>query len=306
MKFARETAIVGIGATEFSKNSGRTPMQLATECSLLACQDAGLDPSQINGISVFSAEKNTEIEVARNLGIPELTFFSMIHHGGGAPGGVIQQAAMAVHSGVADYVLVYRAFNERSWHRFGGGVQGRHQSPEAFDVSFSWSSPFGLLTPASWVAMYARRYMHQYGATSEDFGRIAVTDRKHAANNPAAFFYQKPITIEDHQNSRFIVEPLHLLDCCQESDGGQALIVTTLEKAKDLKEKPAVIAAAAQGVAKDQHMMKSYYREDIAGIPEMGVVARQLWESTGLGPQNIQTAVIYDHFTPLALSLIHI
>ena len=301
MEFARQTAIVGIGATEFSKNSGRTPMQLATECSLLACEDAGLDPQQINGISVFSAEKNTEIEVARNLGIPELTFFSMIPHGGGAPGGVIQQAAMAVHAGVADYVLVYRAFNERSWHRFGGGVQGRHQSPEAFDVSFSWSSPFGLLTPASWVAMYARRYMHQYGATSEDFGTIAVTDRKHAANNPAAFFYQKPITIEDHQNSRFIVEPLHLLDCCQESDGGQALIVTTLEKAKDLKQKPAVIASAAQGVAKDQHMMTSYYREDIAGIPEMGVVARQLWQSTGLGPKDIQTAIIYDHFTPLAL-----
>tara|TARA_Y100000741_G_scaffold264986_1_gene205469 strand:+ start:235 stop:1407 length:1173 start_codon:yes stop_codon:yes gene_type:complete len=301
MKFSRQTAIVGIGATEFSKNSGRTPMQLATECSLKACEDAGIEPSLINGISVFSAEKNTEIEVARNLGIPELTFFSMINHGGGAPGGVIQQAAMAVDSGVADYVLVYRAFNERSWHRFGTGVQGRHQSPEAFDVSFSWSSPFGLLTPASWVAMYATRYMHQYGATSEDFGTIAVTDRKHAANNPAAFFYQKPITLEDHQNSRFIVEPLHLLDCCQESDGGQALIVTTLEKAKDLKQKPAVIAAAAQGVAKDQHMMKSYFREDITGIPEMGVVARQLWDASGLGPTNIQTATIYDHFTPLAL-----
>ena len=301
MKFSRQTAIVGIGATEFSKNSGRTPMQLATECSLKACEDAGIEPSLINGISVFSAEKNTEIEVARNLGIPELTFFSMIHHGGGAPGGVIQQAAMAVDSGVADYVLVYRAFNERSWHRFGTGVQGRHQSPEAFDVSFSWSSPFGLLTPASWVAMYATRYMHQYGATSEDFGTIAVTDRKHAANNPAAFFYQKPITLEDHQNSRFIVEPLHLLDCCQESDGGQALIVTTLEKAKDLKQTPAVIAAAAQGVAKDQHMMKSYFREDITGIPEMGVVAKQLWDASGLGPKNIQTATIYDHFTPLAL-----
>ena len=301
MKFSRQTAIVGIGATEFSKNSGRTPMQLATECSLKACEDAGIEPSLINGISVFSAEKNTEIEVARNLGIPELTFFSMIHHAGGAPGGVIQQAAMAVDSGVADYVLVYRAFNERSWHRFGTGVQGRHQSPEAFDVSFSWSSPFGLLTPASWVAMYATRYMHQYGATSEDFGTIAVTDRKHAANNPAAFFYQKPITLEDHQNSRFIVEPLHLLDCCQESDGGQALIVTTLEKAKDLKQTPAVIAAAAQGVAKDQHMMKSYFREDITGIPEMGVVAKQLWDASGLGPKNIQTATIYDHFTPLAL-----
>ena len=121
------------------------------------------------------------------------------------------------------------------------------------------------------------------------------------SKQPRRILYQKPITLEDHQNSRFIVEPLHLLDCCQESDGGQALIVTTLEKAKDLKQKPAVIAAAAQGVAKDQHMMKSYFREDITGIPEMGIVARQLWEASGLGPKNIQTATIYDHFTPLAL-----
>ncbi len=301
MDFARKTAIVGIGATEFSKNSGRTPMQLAVEASLAACEDAGIDPTAINGISVFGAEKNTDIEVARNLGIDELTFFSMIGHGGGAPGGVIQQAALAVNSGVADYVLCYRAFNERSWHRFGGGVQGAHFTPEAFDVSFGWSSPFGLLTPAQWVAMFATRYMHEYGATSEDYGRVAVADRKHAANNPKAFFYEKPITLEDHQNSRWITEPLHLLDCCQESDGGQALIVTTLDRARELNQTPAIIGAAAQGVAKDQHMMKSYYRDDITGIPEMGVVARQLWEATGLGPADIQTATIYDHFTPLVL-----
>ncbi len=301
MDFARKTAIVGIGATEFSKNSGRTPMQLATEASLAACEDAGLDPTAINGISVFGSEKNTDIEVARNLGIDELKFFSMIGHGGGAPGGVIQQAALAVNSGVADYVLCYRAFNERSWHRFGGGVQGAHFTPEAFDVSFGWSSPFGLLTPAQWVGMFATRYMHEYGATSEDYGRVAVADRKHAATNPKAFFYEKPITLEDHQNSRWITEPLHLLDCCQESDGGQALIVTTLDRAKELQQTPAIIGAAAQGVAKDQHMMKSYYRDDITGIPEMGVVARQLWEATGLGPADIQTATIYDHFTPLVL-----
>src|SRR5690606_8040833 len=126
--------------------------------------------------------------------------------------------------GAADYVLCYRAFNERSWHRFGSGVQGRHGSSEAMDVSFSWTSPFGLLTPAQWVAVFATRYMHETGATSEDFGRVAVADRRHAANNPKAFFYQRPITLEDHQNSRWIVEPLHLLDCCQETDGGQALL----------------------------------------------------------------------------------
>jgi acetyl-CoA acetyltransferase len=149
--------------------------------------------------------------------------------------------------------------------------------------------------------MFARRYMHEYGATSEDFGRVAVACRKHAAKNPKAFFYQKPITLEDHQNSRWIVKPLRLFDCCQESDGGQALVVTTLERARDLPHPPAVIASATQGSAEDQQMMKSYYREEITGLPEMGLCAKQLWDDTGLGPQDIQAAILYDHFTPLVL-----
>jgi len=301
IKYGGETAIVGIGATEFSKNSGRTPMQLATEACLTACADAGLDSSEVDGMVVFSAEKNTEIEVARNLGVKELTHFGMVNHGGGAACGVVAQAAMALYSGAARYVLVYRAFNERSWHRFGQGVQGQHESPEAFDVSFSWTTPFGLVTPAQWVAMFAARYMHTYGATTEDFGRVAVADRRHAATNPAAFFYERPITLEDHQNSRWIAEPLRLLDCCQESDGGQALLLTTMDRAKDLQTTPVVVAAGAQGVAADQHMMRSYYRNDITGLPEMGVVARQLWQGSGLTPADIQTAIIYDHFTPLVL-----
>jgi acetyl-CoA acetyltransferase len=169
------------------------------------------------------------------------------------------------------------------------------------DVEFGWSSPYGLLTPASWVAMFATRYMHEYGATSEDFGRISVADRKHAATNPKAFFYGKPITLEEHQQSRWIVKPLHLLDCCQESDGGQAFVVTTLERARDLAQPPAVIASAVQGSGENQGMMKSYYRESITGIPEMGLCARQIWEDTGLGPEDVQTAILYDHFTPLAL-----
>ena len=149
--------------------------------------------------------------------------------------------------------------------------------------------------------MFATRYMHEYGATSEDFGRVAVADRKHAANNPAAFFYERPITLEDHQNSRWIVKPLHLLDCCQESDGGQAMVVTTLERARDGRHAPVVIASAAQGSGEDQQMMKSYYRKEITSIPEMGLCARQLWADTGLSADDIDAAIIYDHFTPLVL-----
>ncbi len=301
MSFAGHTAIAGIGATEFSKNSGRSTLRLAVECSDAAIRDAGLRPEQIDGIVLYTTEDNHEIDVARSLGIRELTHMSRIHHSGGAACGTIHQAAMAVHSGAAKYILVYRAFNERSEFRFGAGVQGRAPGPTPMDVDFGWSSPFGLLTPASWVAMFARRYMHEYGATSEDFGRVALACRRHAANNPKAFFYQKPITLEDHQSSRWIVKPLHLLDCCQESDGGQAMVVTSLERARDLPQAPAVIASAAQGSAEDQHMMKSYYRESITGIPEMALCARQLWDDTGLGPGDVQTAVLYDHFTPLVL-----
>jgi acetyl-CoA acetyltransferase len=301
MSFAGRTAIAGIGATEFSKCSGRSTLRLAVECSDAAIRDAGLRPEQIDGIVLYTTEDNHEIDVARSLGIRELTHMSRIHHSGGAACGTIHQAAMAVHSGAAKYVLAYRAFNERSEFRFGAGVQDRAPTPTPMEVDFGWSSPFGLLTPASWVAMFARRYMHEYGASSEDFGRVAVACRRHAANNPNAFFYQKPITLEDHQSSRWIVKPLHLLDCCQESDGGQAMVVTTLERARDLPHPPAVIASAAQGSAEDQHMMKSYYRESITGIQEMGLCARQLWDDTGLGPDDIQTAVLYDHFTPLVL-----
>jgi acetyl-CoA acetyltransferase len=294
-------AVAGIGATEFSKESGRSELRLAVEACEAAIADAGLEPAQIDGMVTYTQDTNPEIEIARNLGVGELSFFSRIHHGGGAACGTVQQAVLAVHAGVADYVVSYRAFNERSGRRFGAGVQDRPPVATAEQAHFAWYAPFGLLTPAQWVAMFGTRYMHEYGATSEDFGRVAVADRKHAATNPRAWFYEKPITLEEHQQSRWIVEPLHLLDCCQESDGAQAIVVTSVERARDLAHPAAVINSAAQGAGADQDMMTSYYRDSITGLPEMGLVARQLWNTTGLGPDDIQTAVIYDHFTPLVL-----
>ena len=299
MTLSRKAAIVGIGATEFSKDSGRSELQLAAEAVLAAVADAGLQPSDVDGLTTFTMETNSEIHVARTTGIGDLTFFSKIGYGGGAACATVQQAAMAVATGVADVVVCYRAFNERSGHRFGSGLS--RSEPTSEGIAMSWVSTFGLMTPAAWVAMFARRYMHEYGATSEDFGRVSVADRKHAATNPKAWFYGKPITLEEHQASRWIVEPLHLLDCCQETDGGQAIVVTTTERARDLAQTPAVVAGAAQGAATGQESMVSYYRDDIAGLPEMGLVADQLWAQSGIGPDDVQTAVIYDHFTPFVL-----
>ena len=300
--FARQAAIVGIGATEFSKASGRSELQLGVEAVQAALADAGLTPADVDGMVTFTMDTNPEIEVARLLGVPELRFFSRIHYGGGAACATVQQAAIAVATGVADTVVCYRAFNERSGNRFGAGVHTRGTTPTAEGAAYAWYVPFGLMTPAAWVAMFAQRAMHEFGWTSEDFGKVAVADRKHAATNPAAWFYEQPITLEDHQASRWIVEPLHLLDCCQESDGAVALVITSTERARDLAQKPAVIAGAAQGVAADQHMMTSYYRDSITGLPEMGVVARELYAQSGIGPDDIPTAIIYDHFTPFVLT----
>ncbi|MEU6310269.1 lipid-transfer protein [Streptomyces sp. NPDC047014] len=292
-------AIAGIGATEFSKDSDRSELKLAVEAVHAALDDAGLTPADVDGMVTFTMDTSPEITVAQAAGIGELSFFSRVHYGGGAACATVQQAALAVATGVAEVVVCYRAFNERSGRRFGSGVQQREPSAEG--AALGWSLPWGLLTPASWVAMAAQRYLHTYGLTPEAFGQVAVTGRRHAANNPAAYFHGRPITLDDHAASRWIVEPLRLLDCCQETDGGQALVVTTAERARDLRQAPAVITAAAQGAGRRQEAMTSFYRDDLTGLPEMDVVARQLWRTSGLRPADIDVGILYDHFTPFVL-----
>ena len=294
-------AIAGLGTTEFSKNSGRTEIRLAMEATLAALADAGIDPSEVDGFSSYTIDKVPEYEIARLLGANNVKFFSQVPHGGGAACAPILHAAMAVATGIAKTVVVYRAMNERSWYRFGNGNYGFGSSPIVENVNYGWYMPYGFHTPAAWVGMFAQRYMHAYGATSEDFGRVAVAARDFAATNPAAFFHGKPITLEEHQASRWICEPLHLLDCCQESDGAVAMVITSSERARDLKQKPVIIKGAAQGLSDGQQIMTSYFREDITGLPEMGLVAQQLWQQSGLSAEDIQTAVIYDHFTPFVL-----
>lgn len=298
--FRGAASIAGIGATEFSKESGRSELQLSAEATLAALKDAGLEAADVDGLVTFTMDSTAEIALARELGIGELRFFSRINYGGGAACATVQQAAMAVATGIADVVVAYRGFNERSGHRF-GQVQGAAATQANTNgLDNAWTYPYGLSTPAAMVAMQARRYMHEYGATSEDFGRVAVADRRHAATNPAAFFYERPITLEEHQSSRMIADPLRLLDCCQESDGAVAIVVTSTERARDLRAGAVPIVAAAQGSGADQFVMTSYFCDDL-GIPEIGVVARDLWRQSGLAPADIDTAVLYDHFTPYVL-----
>src|SRR5712692_10438349 len=294
-------AIVGIGATEFSKDSGRSELRLAAEAVRAALDDAALRPADVDGMVTFTMDSNAEIAVARELGVPGLSFFSQVGYGGGAACATVHHAAMAVATGAASVVVCYRALNERSGRRFGRVASGTVALPTTSGVDSGWHYPMGIATPAATVAMVARRYMHCFGATSEDFGRVTVADRCHAATNPRAWFYQRPVTLAEHQASRWIAEPLRLLDCCQESDGAVAIVVTSTDRARDLRHAPAVIRAAAQGSGPGQFTMTSYYRDELTGLPEMGVVARLLWRQAATAPEQIRTAILYDHFTPYVL-----
>jgi acetyl-CoA acetyltransferase len=149
--------------------------------------------------------------------------------------------------------------------------------------------------------MFTQRYMHEYGLSSEDLAQVAVSTRKHAVNNPNAFFYGKELTIAEHQASRFIAEPLRLFDCCQESDGGCAQVITTPERARDLKKKGALIRGVAEAAARGQENMTSFYRPKISELPEKDLVAKQIYAQSGLTPKDIDAAIIYDAFTPIVL-----
>jgi acetyl-CoA acetyltransferase len=294
-----QAVIVGIGQTDFSKNSGRSELQLAAECAKAAIADAGLTPADIDGMTGFTLDSTDEIELARSLGCGELTFFSRMGYGGGAAVGIVHQAAMAVATGAAKYVLGWRALNGRSGQRYSEGVSGDIVTSDL--VHWGYYMPFGLLTPASWVAMFTQRYMHQTGCKTTDLAQVCLAARKHAVVNPNAFFHGRPMTLEDHQTARMIADPLRLFDCCQETDGGCAFVVTTPERARDLAQPGALIRGIAQGSGDDQEQMTSFYREDIARLPEMELVAEQMWGMSGLRPEDMDAAIIYDAFSSIVL-----
>jgi acetyl-CoA acetyltransferase len=294
-----KAAIVGIGSTEFSKNSGRSDLSLATEACLTALNDAGLKPTDVDGMVTFTMDMNEETEVARALGCDDLTFYARVPYGGGAATGTLHQATMAIATGMAEVVVCYRALNGRSGQRYSDGVSGDLISGSA--IHYGWYMPFGLLTPASWVAMYTQRYMHLTGCPVDALFEVAHATREYAVKNPAAFFYERSFSREEYDNARKICDPLRLFDCCQESDGGSAVVVTTPARARDLRQPGVLIKAVAQCSAKDQEEMTSFYRPEIAAIPEMDHAAQMAYEQCGLRPDDIDSAVIYDAFSSIVL-----
>ena len=268
------TAIVGIGQTEFSKAAGRSETQLAAEAIVAALADAGLTTGDVDGLVSYTIDPVGETELVRTLGVQEIRFSSRVPYGGGGSQGVLLHAASAVAAGIADVVVAYRAIKARSGERFGrAAVGGRVASSHEGTTAMQWCTPYGVLTPASWMSLNSVRYMHTYDVSSEDFGRAVVQFREYAANNPNAHFYKKPITLDEHQASRWIAEPaIRLFDCCQETDGSVALVITSAERAA-ASDRPVLIGAAANAGLFEEEIASNHYTKDIAfmeGCAAMG------------------------------------
>jgi acetyl-CoA acetyltransferase len=299
-----EAVIAGIGATEFSKESGRSELQLAAECSLAACEDAGVDPRDIDGMITFTLDSSDELNLARCLGVRDLAYSTRIPGGGSGAAATLYQAMALVNAGLCNCVLIWRAMNERSQYRFGQNNTSNTVTAGVGAGSLLWTVPFGAMTPACWAALQTHAYMQRYGVTNRDLGLLSVQQRAYAATNPKAWFYGKPITLEDHQNSKWVQEPvLRVLDCCQESDGGVALLVTTLERSRDLKQPPVKIAGATQSIPFESEVISNLYHDDLTVMPEL-TTAKRLYAQTGMGPADIQAAMLYDAFTPFVFTQI--
>ncbi len=300
--FAGKAAIVGIGATELSRAAGRSELRLACESITAALADAGLGPSDVDGLVSYTIDPVSETELVRSVGFAEIAFSSRVPYGGGGSMGVLLHAAAAVASGAADVVVAYRAIKARSGPvRFGAAqIRTGQNDVHSGTTSSQWCTPFGVLTPASWMGLNGTRYMHTYGVTSEDFGRAAVQLRDYASTNPAAWGFGRPITLADHQASRWIVEPcIRLLDCCQQTDGSVALVITGTDRARDLPRRPAVIAAAAGAGLFEQEIATDFYRPDLAVMDGSVALAAQLFDRFGIRREDIDAAMIYDAFTPV-------
>jgi acetyl-CoA acetyltransferase len=302
--FGGKAAIVGIGQTEFSRHAGRTELQLACEAVTAALSDAGLTPRDVDGLVSYTVDPVEETELVRSVGIDEVGYSSRVPYGGGGSMGVLLHAASAVASGAADVVVAYRAIRARSGAtRFGGAkVAPSPTSGHAGTTAMQWCMPFGVLTPASWMALNSTRYMHEFGVRSEDIGRAVVQLRAYALTNPAAWGYRRPMTLEDHQASRWIAEPcIRLLDCCQETDGSVAVVITSRERAEHLTHVPVAIGAAAGAGLFEQEIASDHYRGDLSVMEGSVALARRLFGSSGFERSDIDVAMIYDAFSPILL-----
>jgi acetyl-CoA acetyltransferase len=293
--FLGRAVIAGVGYTPLTKASGETVLALAAQACRAALDDCGLSPADVDGMASFSLFNDSIAVqgVATALAIPELTYALDLNLGGQAPCFAVANAAMAVASGIADVVLVFRALNGRSGIRIGSQ---RFSAPSA-----QYRLPIGLTAYAQYMALWARRFMIETGATEDDLAAVVIEQRRYAKENERAI-RRDLLTLDEYRAARWVVEPYRTVDCTSEVDGACAVVVTSLEIGRRLRRAPVAVegAAWATGRGAGTDIADLHYWPDWS-INCQAVLADRLWRSSGLRPRDMDLAEIYDCFSSTVL-----
>lgn len=295
-----KAAICGLGITQQGKVYGKTAQQFAIEAVHLALQDAALPKDELDGLLIYtgnatngSSSFDQSVILPHFMGLRNCNLFSYVDTMGASAGAMVQYAAMAVVSGLANYVACVFADAPLQDPKMSAGASFGKNRRNIIPPGVAGLKPhYGFYGANTWYALAAQRHFHLYGTTSEQLGAIAVAQRQWATMNPLAQM-RTPITIEDHQASRFVVEPLHLLDCCLVSNGGVAVIVTTAERARNLKQPPAYIWGMAQAHRGDTtRAMPGDFVESPAPRAK-----EKAFRMAGITTKDVDVCQLYDCYT---------
>ena len=301
-----QAAIVGFGYVPFGKRgqyAERGHLRLVIEAITAACADAGITPRDVDGYSSYYTPIDPP-DLAEAFGAPRLRYASQAWGGGGAAMcGAFHNAAMAVATGSADYVVVHKVMTMEAGARYGQAFGQLGQGVPSVGGPFQFSVPYGLQAPGQMFALAARRHMHRFGTTTEQYARVVMHAREMAANNPEARF-RTPITIADHHESQMIADPLRLFDFCMETDYACAVVITSAERARDCPHPPAYIAAAGVGAPyRYGNALMSFYNQPDDDFASSGqrAVAAEVYRQSGMTIADMDVAMVYDHFTAMVI-----
>jgi acetyl-CoA acetyltransferase len=312
MTLKDRTAIVGIGRTKYFKRGQSYPMnqdEMAIHAINAALDDAGLSRDDLDGFALYSAPIDPA-QMAAAMGFRNIRFAATLTSGGNGSAGSVGLAAAAVHAGMANYVVSLMTLQQLDRRLGGSAVAPRGGGAGAGGGIPSWylsptmafNLPASISSPGHNFSMITNRHMWQYGTKREHFAEICISQRNNAIRRPTSVM-RDPLTLDDYFKARMISEPLCLFDYTPETDGAVAVITTSVDRAKDLKQPPAIIMGTANGGTGNHASLLGSFQMPESSFASSGHrdVAKQVYKMAGVGPDDIDVALLYDHFSPMVL-----